>query len=348
MKKTLFMLAAASLAMTACTNTEEVEQGFAQTSKQIGFVSHVNKNTRALGNKNFSKFAVFGSYITTTNATPVHIFNKVQVKKSEDAWTYDEPRYWIDGANYTFYAYSKENETLFDDNRANGYTAFEAGNLTLTDYVVDGTTENQKDLVFASATATGQEKNNETVPFDFKHILSKIRFQFESNFPEKYTVTISNVKVTQIYDKADFTANTGIWGNVRKATESGASISATLDNSTLPVENTKIATSTEMYVLPLNYNATTSGKQFARVNFRLTVKNENKETVLETDRFGSFAPNWEQGKAYQYKVKLNGSAAGLEQIEFAGTIGGEDNDGWAEGTDNNVNFEFGADVPANA
>lgn len=105
------MLAVASLAMTACTNTEEVEQGFAQTSKQIGFVSHVNKNTRALINDNFEQFSVFGSYTKGTSTIPVQIFNKTVVTKGESGWNYtDEARYWIQDATYTFYAYSKKME----------------------------------------------------------------------------------------------------------------------------------------------------------------------------------------------------------------------------------------------
>ncbi len=336
MKKTLFMLAAASLAMTACTNTEEVELGFAQTSKQIGFVSHVNKNTRALGNDNFNKFSVFGSYTKGTSTTPVQIFNKTIVTKGNDGWSYaDEARYWIDGATYKFYAYSKENG-------ATNTTRFEGAELTLDNYTVDGTEANQKDLVFASAVnIPGKESGNEKVPFDFKHILSKIAFNFISNFPEDYTVAVDGVQIRNMRDKGTFTASTGKWSNQTRSKEDDENpdnmliINLTTPENTLE-KNENIDTES-IYVLPFVYQSPN-----VRLYFRLTIKNGLGDIVSQKVNFGAFKPIWDEGKAYRYNVKLTGEEAGLEKIEFT-TDKDMNLDGWETGTDN-IEFNFGSQV----
>lgn len=339
MKKTLFMLAAASLAMTACTNTEEVEQGFAQASKQIGFVSHVNKNTRALGNDNFTQFSVFGSYTKGTSTTPVQIFNKTVVTKGENGWNYtDEARYWIQDATYTFYAYSKENVTT-------NATRFEGATLTLDSYTVDGTEANQKDLVFAEAkNITGKESGNEKVPFDFKHILSKIAFNFTSNFPEDYTVKVDQVQIRNMRDKGTFNASTGKWGSQIRSTgddienpDEMLTINITTpDNALAKGENVE----TEfIYVLPFEYKSPN-----VRLYFRLTIENAlNEKVVSQKVNFGAFKPIWEKGKAYRYNVRLTGEEAGLEKIEFT-TDKDMKLDEWETGTTEGIEFDFGSQV----
>lgn len=337
MKKTLFMLAVASLAMTACTNTEEVEQGFAQTSKQIGFVSHVNKNTRALINDNFEQFSVFGSYTKGTSTIPVQIFNKTVVTKGENGWNYtDEARYWIQDATYTFYAYSKKNGVT-------NTTRFEGASLTLDGYVVDGTEANQKDLVFAEAkNIIGKESGNEKVPFDFKHILSKIAFNFTSNFPKDYTVTVDQVLIRNMRDKGTFTASTGTWGGQFRSTgddienpDDMLTINVTTPDNTL-AKDESIETGF-IYVLPFAYQSPN-----VRLYFRLTIINGLGEKVSQKVNFGAFKPTWEKGKAYRYNVTLTGEEAGLEKIEFT-TDKDMNLDGWETGTDN-IEFNFGSQV----
>lgn len=350
MKKTLFMLAAASLAMTACTNTEEVEQGFAQTSKQIGFVSHVNKNTRALVNDNFNKFSVFGSYTTEQNAKPVQVFNGIVVTKETDkVWNYtDAARYWIDGAKYKFYAYSKENGVT-----TNVRLDAETGKFSLVNYIVNN--ENQKDLVFASAIATGKNEQNEKVAFDFKHILSKIQFNFISDFPKGYTLVVDQVELKNMRDKGTFelSGDEFQWKDVNRTTGDmevdednmtqinipfkTANTSGTLGDSGKEDETLVLAeTTSDIYVLPYEY-----AKSNVRIYFQVTIKNANGEQVSQKRNYGAFKPTWEKGTAYKYNVTLTGAAAGLEKIEFTTAENMNLND-WISGTDTDLNF--GSDI----
>ncbi|MDE5956657.1 MAG: fimbrillin family protein [Bacteroidales bacterium] len=341
MKKSLIIFAAAALAMTACTTTKDIDYGVAQASKQVSFTSHVNKNTRALVNDNFSQFSVFGAYTTNASTTPVQIFNATVVSKNGADWTYtDEARYWIKDASYTFYAYSKENGTT-------GTSRFEGKELTLVDYTVDGTPENQKDLVFAAAeNVVGKETGNAKVAFDFKHILSKIRFTFTCNFPEGYKVKVDQVEIRNFRDKGTFTASTAAWTNQERSVENEnaddmlkMSVAFAADAVTELEPAASVATQ-DVYVLPFAYE-----QPNVRLYFRLTITNANEETVSQKVNYGAFKPTWAKGTAYNYNVSLTGAAAGLEKIEFT-TDPSMNLDGWATGTDN-VEFNFGTEVQNN-
>lgn len=342
MKKSLLTLTVATLGFAACTNTEDIENGVFQSGKQIGFESHVNKNSRALVNDNFTQFSVFGSYMKGTSSTPVQIFNKQIVTKKEDKWVYADAnaRYWIDGAEYTFYAYSKENGTT-------GTTRFSGAALTLEEYTVDGTEANQKDLVFASEKATGKESGNEKVAFDFKHILSKICFKFTSNFPEGYTVKVDQVQIRNMRDKGTFTASTAAWTGQKRSKETEVAnemltifvpfAEADVDKVLNPKGEVR---TNDIYVLPFAYEHPN-----VRLYFRLTITNSNDEVVSQKENFGAFQPTWAKGTAYCYNVTLTGTEAGLEKIEFT-TDTNMKLDGWATGTDD-VDFNFGAEVKNN-
>lgn len=336
MKKSMFLLATATLALTACTNTEDVEQGFAQTSRQIGFASHINKATRALVNNNFTQFTVFGTYTMPNNeANPIQIFNNVNVTKNGTDWTYTgQDRYWINTANYKFYAYSKENKTT-------GTTRLEKDELTFVNYAVDQ--DNQKDLVFAAATATGKTEGNNKVPFDFKHILTKIRFNFTNKFPAGYTIDISNVEIRNMRDLGTFTASSATWSNQHRSKETEIAnemltISAPIsEHKTLDPEESVLTD--DIYVLPYKYNEAN-----VRLYFTLTIKNANGEQISNAVNFGAFKPTWDKGCAYQYNIVLTGEAAGLEKIEFTTDENMDLDNGWTAGDTEDTDFNFGSQV----
>ncbi len=341
MKKSLIILAAAALAMAACTTTKDIDYGVAQASKQVSFTSHVNKNTRALSNDNFSQFNVFGSYTTATSTTPTQVFNDIAVTKNGTDWTYSgDARYWIKDATYTFYAYSKENAKTTT-------SRFNAAELTLENYIVNAANDNQKDLVFASAkNIIGKESGNEKVAFDFKHILSKIRFTFTSNFPVGYKVRVDQVEVRNFRDQGTFTASTGEWSaqsrtNNAELADQMIKISvpfaeADADKDLAPQDE---VVTKDIYMLPFAYT-----QPNVRLYFRLTITNANNEVVSQKVNYGAFKPTWAKGTAYNYKVTLTGAEAGLEKIEFTTSEGMNLGD-WAEGTDN-VEFNFGSEVTA--
>ena len=340
MKKSVLMIAAAAMTLAACTNTEEVESGSQNALGQIGFASHVNKNTRALDNTTLTNFYVSAAYTTPTNSTPVHILNGENVKKNDEGgWSYTNTRYWIAGANYSFFAYSKENSTSAN-------ARFSNGQFSLTNYIVDAAPENQKDLVFASATATGAESGNKEVSFDFKHVLSKVCFNFKSNFPEGYKIDVTNVRIRNFRDRGTFAfANSEYaWSNVDRTYNSnveGEWVTLNLgfeENKNLGMAPNAEAVTNEFYVIPFAYTDVN-----VRLRFTLTIKNSNDEIVSQSERYAAFQPTWVKGSAYRYNVTLTGAAAGLEEIKFTVGSVGEGDNGWNAGT-GDINFTFGTEV----
>ncbi len=346
MKKSVLMIAAAAMTLAACTNTEEVESGSQNALGQIGFASHVNKNTRALDNTTLTDFYVSAAYTMSTSSTPVHILNGENVKKNDaGVWSYTNTRYWINGANYSFYAYSKENSTSAN-------ARFSNGQFSLTNYIVDAAPENQKDLVFASATATGAESGNKEVSFDFKHVLSKACFNFISNFPKDYTIDVTNVRIRNFRDRGTFAfANSEYaWGNVDRTYDTKVESNwVTLDLGFKENENMGMTTdpdkdgnreavTKEFYVIPFAYTEAN-----VRLRFTLTIKNSNGEEVSKTERYAAFRPTWVKGSAYRYNVTLTGAEAGLEEIKFTVGSVGEGTDGWNAGT-GDIEFNFGTEV----
>lgn len=325
------LLAVAALAMTACSKSETEGVAPAAQTKAIGFDSHVNKSSRALSNASLTKFYVSGAYTTPTNSTPVQIFNNEEISKSGDLWSYTtEPRYWIKDANYVFHAYS-------DNNLKSEKARTQGDAFTLTDYLVNAML--QKDLVYAYKTQQGKETGNAKVAFDFKHVLTKVRFNFISAFPEGYKISIDEAILFNFRDKGTFTGgeNCG-WNETADRTADDVTIPVAVTATDLEKDAT--AVTSEYYMIPFAYTA-----QNVRFRFRLTVKNELGEQVYQNYRTASFKPTWIMGNAYQYNVTLTGNAAGLQKIEFE-TDPNMNLDDWTTGT-GDIEFSFGTDVPGN-
>ena len=343
MKKTLLTaILAIPVLFFSCTSSE-IEEEAQETGALIGFQTHVSKNSRAaafLTNTNLTRFYVTASYTTTTNtADHVQIFNAEPVNKTEGNWTYSETnaRYWIKDASYVFHAFSCNNELP-----QSSTPAFEtsSGNLTINGYKCNDA--HQHDLIAATATATGKETGNAKVAFDFKHMLSKVHFTFIPDFPEGYSVVVSNVKVRNMRDMGSLTAKKDAitWSNVLRSNEqstpAGPEPEINVQMSSTPLPKAGTATS-DVLVMPFTY-----AENNVRIVFTLEVFNKNNESVHKSIRRGSFQPTWDMGKAYNYNVKLTGTEAGLEKIEFT-TAPGMNLDDWETGADN-VNLTFGTET----
>lgn len=341
------MWAVVGMTMTGCVKTEVEGAASDAQSGKIGFATLVNKGSRvALDNNSIQKFWVYGGY-TKNSSQLIQIFNSEEVTKgaeiidgNQSVWTYaGDPRYWIEGASYTFYAYSNGNQALTPEaGRAN----YADGVLNIADYLADGA--HQEDLVFASKSATGKAQGaNGVVGFEFKHLLSRLRFNFTYAFPEGYEVTISKARISNIRNKGKYNSGTNPgWDEPsRQPATPAPAISMTFDNAQTAVISTtdKEARSQNMYVIPFKYES-------ANVDLLFTIDVTYDGTaILSREVKGQWAPQWEMGKSYAYNVNISGTSAGLEKIEFsADKVGEGDGDGWASGEDN-ANFEFESTIP---
>lgn len=170
----------------------------------IGFNTFVDKATRSVNDPSLTSstladFAVFG-YVEGAE-----LFDGTRVAKvgTDDAisnsdlknteWKYAGTQYWIAGANYNFNAVAPfyGNWTKVD----NGTDA----SKTTVSFTNNGTT----DLLYATTAQEGKVSGNTAVEFQFRHVLSKVKFSFENGYnATNATIKVKNIAITNPHKTA--------------------------------------------------------------------------------------------------------------------------------------------------
>lgn len=340
MNKRFFYLAASALVLSACTS-ESVTEDAVKNGSAIAFDNVVKKHSRAdvtdLSGNSLKQFNVFGYYTTPHNEyKAIEVFNDVPVTRNADGkWSYTgEQRSWVPGGKYFFYAYScgqiSKLNTNYGDFTMDMTNDLENSDrvLKINGYVCDAT--HQHDLIYASNTGAtesdpfagiiGKDKANKPVQFQFSHLLSKVKAQFSSEFPEGYEIYISDVTIQNIRNVGSYNPNASSgWQNVVRDPEDSfpfVYLLNTDDPETTPIHTTvggDAVSTNSAFVLPYTYN-----DNDVYIKFDLTVMNKGEE-ILNKELTGKFNPIWVAGYSYVYNIKINGSAAGLEVITFTTT-----------------------------
>lgn len=337
MKKFLLVLATTGLVMTGCSQSEIIgEAPEAQTGK-IGFASHVNKGTRAIDNSTFNKFFVYGSYQMQNSETNIQIFNGTEVSKSENTWTYNDTRYWIENATYRFAAYGIDGNALPAGTNAN----FNSNkDLNLIKYNCAG----QKDVVYAKQeNIKGKAEGNSAVDMQFSHILSRVKFQIKNSFPVGYNIRIEDFKLINIRNIGNYYGERNSWFNSNGAENEYTApyrepenlvITPSFDGDDNADANGSITTNFA-YVIPFTYTVAN-----VKISFHVfvTYKKENETTeIFDKTLTASLQPNWIMNHQYLYKINITGSSAGLDPIQFSGTV----NDWNAEESGSDITIDSG-------
>lgn len=211
MKKVIFALAAV-VALAACSKEQTIsfDKGDA-----IGFDTFVGKATRVddktLTTGNLADFAVYGAVTNTvgTDSATALIFNNVKVakygadKEADDYagqthtdWKYEGTQYWIAGAAYDFAAVAP-----YSCGQVDAFNAL-TKETTINNFTNDAVT----DLLYAQTTATGAASGNGYVKFDFRHVLSKVKFSFENQYLSTgTTIRVRKIKLTNAHKTATAT-----------------------------------------------------------------------------------------------------------------------------------------------
>ena len=294
MKNSLFLLgAAAVVALSSCTKNEVLEVA---ENRAIGFDAFTPNGTRAVsdmagnGSGTFNKFYVYGSYANKTAAnttvfTNTTVFNgeTVSYNSGNSGWGYSPAQYWQNG-NYKFAAYSNGNDKI---NERVTYTHDDG--LQIANYTV-GTS----DLLYATATANVEDKTmyNKSVDFTFNHILSKVKFTFDSSsFADNLHVTVSNLQID----------NSNKIGTYNGSAWTSLSGSGAITYNTIDV-NASTYTAEECYVLPQRTENLTA-------SFTVTVTDALGATIM-TKSFSKVSLNvtnnetWAAGFVYNYTTDL--------------------------------------------
>ena len=196
--KKFFLGVFAIAGLVACVQSEEFE---AQTSvdNQIAFGGYVGNAVRKAEDpstkvQDLNNFTVW-AYIQNPQATEVgNVFDGETVTNPGNGWTYDGPRYWMEGYAYRFFAITPY---------GNGGGVTLAGNESLVEPFTNGlgkinftNANGTEDVLYASYAKAANEATPDKVTFNFNHILSKVKFSFKNQFDDaSATVKVKAVQM---------------------------------------------------------------------------------------------------------------------------------------------------------
>lgn len=210
--KKIFLIGLTAAAMLAsCSNDETVEMA---QQKAIGFSNaFVNNGTRSVHDPSFTTLTLkdFAVYGFTQSG---QIFNGEKVSgTTSTGWSYDNVQYWVPGNTYTFGAIAPYSVA---GNVSNVKLPTGAAKVGM-EVAFTNTDADQVDLLHAApAQITGVTPTYTTpVSMTFNHQLSKVKFSFQNSVGVGYNVKVSNVKITDAYEKGTLTvgATENTWSN---------------------------------------------------------------------------------------------------------------------------------------
>lgn len=336
MKKSLFVLGVAVVALASCTNEEVTEVA---QNRVIGFNSFVNNNTKAVTEVSSlanSEFYVFGMYDVDQTTWGKPVFS------NELGSTV---HYWEPSSYYRFGAYA--------DGKADKLTATSEvsfapetgtnGTLTFTSYTPGD------DLVaaVASASTDADVSNESAVSLNFKHMLSQVAFEFTTDAADHYTLVISNVKINGAVSTATGTYDGSVsWSTPEESNgytyedfevdknvdiaNSAQNYTASQTKLVIPQDGTDGLTVTFTATLSdTNYpsNPTKTKNFTGYLSFSGKDKNDPDISLAEN--------TWTPGYCYKYTTKITADMIDDElkdkKIEFTTSV-----DSWKDATDTTI------------
>lgn len=317
MKRSLLILVAAAAVWTGCSKTETIDQ---PQGMAIGFTNAYignpveSKAVDTINRENITEFIVYGGY---NDNDMTHVFNGVSVTGSAktDEWSYTTTRYWVAGKTYKFAAYAPSGISGMVE------TDFDNGALNFTNYVSDPS--NQFDLIYATEgkkTAADITSDPGKIQFEFSHLLSMIKFTFNSGFGNDITVTVDKLNVSGMVSQGSYTGSTGTWDPGSETVSTGAAFTEMGPNKAFnkTTGNTS-ASSVDFAVIPQVIGG--AGKTVT-VSFNVRVQ-DNKENYIIGNADAGVpvsatlpAYTWEKGNRYNYTVTIKGENVDLFPIEF--------------------------------
>lgn len=305
MKKFLFMTLAAA-ALMGCAKEQILTQDREAIAFTNAFVDNATKAADASFNSSNlpTSFVVYG---TTTgdhdNATPVTVFNGVEVKYENDAWDYsnDYTQYWINNNTYAFAAVV--NGVISDDKKIS--------------YTADYTGGDTKDLLYA-VSKYGQYvkgRSNASVEFTFQHLLAKAHFTVKNTIATNtadnmYTYRVSGIKITNAYTSGTYditkynVSDADAWD---ESTTTTGEVSFGNLTSVIGKEGTTDEATSEhaRLLVPAEYTA---------LNIKCTIETLLNGSVVDVENYeNETSITFKEGHAYNFVISKGNPG---EKIEF--------------------------------
>ena len=350
MRKSFFLSILAVGALVAgCAKSEVVDSKYG--NDMIGFETYLGRDAQTKVTptltETFNEFGVYGFY--TGNAeyakeTVANLMNPVKVSNGAEGWTYSPVKYWTNATdNYTFLAYAPWSLTTTQRLDANGDAALEAPEIT---YTVDDDIAKQIDVLYSNnnknvskeectTTPVAGGETVTTVPFTFKHALSRITVKANAEMYDKSgekvegtetpdggydnTFTITSIQLAGPFNTTGiFNLNEGKWTTLTAGTGTYSffagqqALTATVydfSETIVAEDNTVTWGDNYLMALPTDFSAKTGEGEAATFTKTaiLTVKytvTYAGSTSAENTATVAINTNFEQGKAYSINIKL--------------------------------------------
>ena len=201
MKKSIFMVALAALAMTSCSQDEVLEV----KKDAITFGTYADNASRATitTTNSMTNFKVYGVHYDGTPTTYSSYIDGLVCERATTgtSWVnHDSGYYWPMGT-MDFYAVSPSDNII----TMGTLGAVAANEAQIKDYVItDAATGNVEDLLYA--VTVGETKKAEDVQLNFKHALSQIAFNVKvaSDFTQSVTLEVKSISIVNVLNKGTF------------------------------------------------------------------------------------------------------------------------------------------------
>lgn len=202
--KKLFTILAVAATLVSCAKEDVVREA---AREAIGFDNaFVENSTRSVNDPSLTAatlndFAVYG-YVENAVLFPGTTVEKkdLATDQTKTGWEYAGTQYWVAGAKYNFAAIAPKTGGGW----TNASTAVANGNSAITTsftFTNNGTTDLLYDEV---ENLPGKVSGNGYVGFDFRHILSKVKFSFFNNYNvESAKIAVSSIKIENAYTTAE-------------------------------------------------------------------------------------------------------------------------------------------------
>lgn len=336
MKKYLFICLSLAAMLSGCSTEEEVSRS---DFKALSFETFVGKGTtRAVAKTSFAEgddFGIFaykhGTDSWSADVTKTLFMDNVKVSLQSGAWTYAPLKYWEEGVNHTFLAYSPYNEGYVQDPGKPGQ---------LFGITTAALASDQKDLLYSIPESGSKDlvwAEGRKVTMTFRHALSQIKVSAatDQDYSGYYTVTIKKVSLTGIGNTGNLNLNAadaGVspWNNIGTTiTEANGEVvsTGTLDTPLTAFEALLNGDDNLFMQIPQNIPP-------AKTAFKITYNveataagsmsnNGEKVAVIEIPE-----TTWEHNHIYHYKIQMDlQQLLGLKPIE----VGEPDVVEWEQG-----------------
>ena len=221
--KKLFVCALAASMFTACSQDETISQ---QSPMQISFANaFVNNATRAVTavdpsttDESLTAFDVWGFM---NNPSGV-IFEGEDVTGSKGNFSYVNTQYWVANNTYYFAALAPMNmdESVLKINVNKDANADMYGLGTIIYSMQNEEQDGSTDLLYAATTRDLKDEIDDSpVKFEFKHLLSKVKFTFKNGFTNPNTkVEVLDIQMKAPYGPGTINLNQENWWSTNQWT----------------------------------------------------------------------------------------------------------------------------------